>query len=171
MDFLEIIKNRRSVRKFKKQAISQENINQLIEALLWAPSAGNLQARKFYFVFNQTIKEEIAQAAWQQNFIAQAPLVIIGCTDKKIKLKYGERGEKLYSICDVAMALENLMLLAQALGLATCPVGAFDEKEVSVILNLPAQLRPILIVPVGYPLEKPVAPPRVNRNEAIEIVE
>lgn len=141
----------------------------MIEAIIWAPSAGNLQSRKFYFVFNQRIKEKLAEAAFGQSFIAQAPLVIVGCTDEKVSLRYGERGKNLYSICDVAMSIQNLMLLAQNLGLGTCPVGAFDEKEVSKILNIPKSLRPIIIVPVGYPAEKPVAPPRVSKEKAVEI--
>ncbi|MGB9743591.1 MAG: nitroreductase family protein [Minisyncoccales bacterium] len=170
MNFLEVIKNRRSVREFARQAISEEMIDQLIEALIWAPSAGNLQARKFYFVFNKEIKEKLAQAALGQDFIVQAPLVVVGCLDKKIRKKYGERGEKIYGICDVAMAIENLMLLAHSLGLGSCPVGAFDEREVITILNLPENLKPILLVPIGSPAEKPVAPKRLIKNQAVEFV-
>lgn len=62
------------------------------------------------------------------------------------------------------------MLLADAEGLGSCFVGAFDENEVSKILNLPKNLRPIAIVPVGWPVEKPKAPPRVSKEEAVKIV-
>lgn len=170
MEILEIIKNRRSIRKFQEKEISEEIIDKLIEALIWAPSAGNLQARKFYFVFNQEIKEKLAKAALDQRFIAKAPLVVVGCTNDEIEWKYGERGKKLYTICDTAMAIENLMLLAYDFGLGTCPVGAFDENEVSEILNIPENLHPILIVPVGYPAEKPLAPPRVSKTETVKFV-
>jgi len=129
-----------------------------------------LQSRKFYFVFNQKIKEELAKVALGQDFISQAPLVVVGCTDEKIEWRYGERGKKLYSICDAAMSIQNMMLLAYNLGLGTCPVGAFDEDRVSEILNIPENLRPIVIVPVGYPAEKPLAPPGVSKKEAIELV-
>jgi len=169
-DVLKIIKNRRSIREFQKKEIPEEIVNKLIEALIWAPSAGNLQSRKFHFVFNRKIKEELADAALGQDFISQAPLVVVGCTDEKIEWRYGERGKKLYSICDVAMSIQNMMLLAYNLGLGTCPVGAFDEDRVSEILNIPENLRPIVIVPVGYPAEKPLAPPRVSKKEAIELV-
>lgn len=170
MEILEIIKNRRSIRKFQEKEISEEIIDKLIEALIWAPSAGNLQARKFYFVFNQEIKEKLAKTALDQRFIAKAPLVVVGCTNDEIEWKYGERGKKLYTICDTAMAIENLMLLAYDFGLGTCPVGAFDENEVSEILNIPENLHPILIVPVGYPAEKPSAPPRVSKTETVKFV-
>jgi nitroreductase len=168
MEILKIIKERRSIRKFQKKEIPQEIIDKLIGALIWAPSAGNLQSRKFYFVFNQEIKKKLTEAALDQNFIAQAPLVIVGCTDNEIAFRYGERGKNLYSICDASASIENLMLLATELGLGSCWVGAFDEKEVARILNLPENLRPIAIISVGYPAEKPAVPPRASKKEAIK---
>lgn len=170
MSILKIIKERRSIRELQKKEIPKEIIDKLIEAIIWAPSAGNLQSRKFYFVFNQKIKEKLVKATSGQSFIAQAPLVVVGCTDEKISNYYGERGGNLYSICDVSTSIENLMLLAQEEGLGTCWVGAFDEKEVSKILNLPKNLRPVAIVPVGYPAEKPSPPPRVSKEEAVEFI-
>lgn len=167
MTILETIRGRRSIRKFQKKEIPEEVIDKLIEALIWAPSAGNLQLRKFCFVFNQEIKEKIAKVALDQKFITQAPLVVVGCTDDKIARRYGERGKKLYSICDVVCSIQDLMLLAYGFGLGSCWVGAFDEKEVSKILNLPKNLHPIVIVPVGYPAEKPKAPLRISKAEAI----
>ncbi len=94
MDILEIIKNRRSVRGFQKKEIPEEIVEKLIEALLWAPSAGNLQSRKFYFVFDQKTKEDLVKSASGQSFIAQAPLVIVGCADDNIARRYGERGKR-----------------------------------------------------------------------------
>lgn len=171
MRILEIIKNRRSIRKFQEKEISQEIIDNLIEALIWAPSAGNLQSRKFYFISNQEIKDELNQATFsKRGFLNAAPLVIVGCADEKISLEYAERGRKLYTICDVSVSIQNFLLSAQKLGLGTCWVGAFDEKEVAKILKLPKNLRPIVIVPIGYPAEKPKPPPRVSKEKAIEFI-
>lgn len=170
MDILEIIKNRRSVRQFQEKDIPEEIIEKLIEALIWAPSAGNLQSRKFYFIFGGKIKDDLVQTAMKQSFIAQAPLIIVGCADEKKALKYGERGRTTFSICDVSASIQNLMLLAHSQGLGTCWVGSFDEKEVGKVLNLPSGLRPIVVVPVGYPAEKPKAPPRVSKEEAAEFI-
>lgn len=114
------------------------------------------------------IKNKLAETALGQNFIGRAPLVAVGCTDDKINWRYGERGENLYSICDVATSIQNMMLLAHEQNLGSAWIGAFDEKEVRKILNLPGNLRPIAIVPVGYPAEKPSAPSRVSKKEAIE---
>jgi len=169
MKILEVIKNRRSIREFQKKEIPEEIIDKLIESLIWAPSAGNLQSRKFYFVFDKKIKKELVEKAQVQDFIVQAPLVIVGCTDSEISWRYGERGKNLYSICDVAVSIENMMLLAHEQGLGSVWIGAFDEREISKILDLPENLRSIVICPVGYPAEKPEAPPRVSKKEAIDI--
>ena len=167
---LKIIKERRSIREFKKKEIPEEVIDKLIEALIWAPSAGNLQTRKFYFIFNQKIKERLVEEAFVQSFIIEAPLVVIGCQGEEIARRYGERGKNLYSICDVAVSIQNLMLLVYEQGLGSVWIGRFDEKIVSKILNLPESLRPIVIIPVGYPAEKPLAPPRVSKKEAVEFI-
>ncbi len=73
MDILKAVKERRSIRDFQKKKIPDELLDKLMEALIWAPSAGNLQARKFYFVKDEQIKKTIAAAALNQNFIAEAP--------------------------------------------------------------------------------------------------
>ncbi|HWR57744.1 MAG TPA: nitroreductase family protein [Thermodesulfovibrionales bacterium] len=168
MEILQAVKERRSIRDFQKKDIPPETIDKLIDALIWAPSAGNLQARKFYFIKDLRLKKEIAAAALGQNFIAEAPLVIIGCTDSRISNRYGERGVTLYSIQDVAASVMGMMLVAHESGLGTVWIGAFREAEVSKILALPDNLRPVAIVPVGYPSRIPSAPPRVSKSEAIE---
>ncbi len=168
MEVFEAILKRRSVRRFKDSQIPREKIERLKEALIWAPSAGNLQARKFYFVFNEELKEKLAEAALNQDFISEAPLVVVGCCDLEKISWYGERGKNLYTICDVAASIENLMLLATAEGLGSCWVGAFDEEKVIKILNLPKNERPIVLVPVGLPAQTPKAPPRVKPEEAIK---
>jgi nitroreductase len=70
MNLLDIIKNRWSVREFKDREIPESAIDVLIEALRWAPSAGNLQSRKFYFVFNEAIRNKLAQAGLRHYFIS-----------------------------------------------------------------------------------------------------
>jgi len=168
MDVFESILKRRSVRKFKKDPIAKEKIEKLKEALIWAPSAGNLQARKFYFIFNEKIKNEIYKAALNQSFIKEAPLVIVGCANLEKIAPYGQRGKEIYSICDVATAIENLMLLATKENLGTCWVGAFDEEKVSKILNLKEKEKPIVILPVGFPNETPLPPKREEKEKIIK---
>ena len=168
MDILEAVRKRRSIRNFQKKEIPEELIDKLTESLVWAPSAGNLQSRKFYFIRDEAVKQKIADAALNQGFIADAPLVIVGCTDSHISGKYGERGTSLYSIQDVACSVMGMMLVAFDNELGTCWVGAFREEELTRILNLPMNLKPVVIVPVGYPSKIPSPPRRMSREEAVE---
>jgi len=171
MDMLRAVKERRSVRDFQKKKIPDNLITTLMEALILAPSAGNLQSRKFYFIKNQGIKTMLAQAALNQTFIAEAPLVIVGCTDSRISQKYGERGVDLYTVQDVALSIMGMMLVAHENDLGSTWVGAFHEREITKILSLPRYLRPVAIVPVGYPSKIPSPPPRVSIKEAVEVIE
>lgn len=170
MDILDIITNRRSIRAFQDREIPRDLVDGLVESLRWAPSAGNLQSRKFYFVFNQDIKKKIAKAALNQNFIARAPLTIVACLDRNISAHYGERGINLYSIQDVSASVMSMMIAAQAMGLGTVWVGAFHEVEVIEILDLPDNLRPIAIIPVGYAAKIPERTPRLPPQETVIIM-
>lgn len=173
MNIIDIIRNRRSVRDFTDQKIPKSVISILVEALRWAPSAGNLQSRKFYFVFNENVRNKLAQSGLRENFvsfIARAPLVIVACADERIAAQYGERGKNLYCIQDTAASIQNLLLAAHDLGLGTCWTGAFKEDKIKEILDLPENLRPVVIVPVGYPANTPKPPDRVPMTDAVEVI-
>jgi nitroreductase len=170
MDVFTAIKNRRSIRDFEDKGLFPEEIDRLIEALIAAPSAGNLQSRKFYFVQTQVLKEKLAQAAYGQKFLARAPLLIVACTDSKIMKRYGERGLNIYSLQDVAASIMCMMLAALEMGLGTVWVGAFHEEEIKKILNIPDALRPVAMVPVGRPAHIPRPTPRVSPREAVVFV-
>lgn len=167
MEVLEAIKKRRSIRRFKDTPVSSEAIEKLKEALIWAPSAGNVQPRKFLFVTDSGVKEKLRQAV-RQSFVCDAPLLVVACRDLGKAATYDERGRELYSITDTAFSLENMVLEACELGLGTCYIGAFDGDRVSEILNLPEHLKPMLLIPVGYPTETPLPTSRVSKDEAIE---
>lgn len=167
MDILEAIKGRRSIRRFRNTALPASAIDTLEDSLLAAPSAGNLQSRRFCFVFRVETRKQLAEAAFGQDFVAEAPLAVVGCADLSVAQRYGERGRSLYCLQDVAVSVQNLMLAAHSLGLGTVWVGAFDETQVSRILNLSEHLRPVAIVPVGYPRESPPPPRKVPKEESI----
>lgn len=164
-DILENIKARRSIRNFQEKAVPQELVDKLAESLLWAPSAGNLQARKFYFVSQKEKLAQVLSSASNQKL--NSPMVIVGCTDPTRNRKYGERGEKLYTLVDVALSIQNIMLLAHDLGLGTCWVGQFDEAKIIQTLNLPSNEWPVVLLPIGYPVDIPPAPPRLPKEEVV----
>lgn len=165
---IEIIRKRHSIRAFKENKIPDDILQEIETALILAPSAGNLQARKFFFVQDKVRKIEIAKASLSQMFIAEAPVVIVGCTDSNIEFRYGKRGVYLYSIQDVAISISFAMLVAEEHGLGTVWIGAFNEKEVSQALNLPDNLRPVVVLPIGYPDEEPCITDRRPKEELIK---
>jgi nitroreductase len=163
LDVFEAIKSRRSVRAFSEERVSDKDLWKLLNAARMAPSAGNIQPWSFVVVRTSQIKRRLAEAALNQHFIEEAPVVVVACADEeRSKQGYGSRGEHLYCIQDTAAAVQNILLAAVALGLGACWVGAFHENEVRDALNIPAGLRPVAIVPVGWPNEQPQ--PRFKRS-------
>lgn len=162
MDLLRIIKERRSIRAFHaEKEIPAADVEQLLEAAIWAPSAGNVQPWKFFVVSDDRLKQELVRAAYDQRFIAEAPVVLVVCVElNEASMSYGTRGATLYCIQDTAAAIQNVMLLAHSMGLGSCWVGAFEEAEAAEALNCPRGQRPVAIIPIGYPAEQPSAPRR-----------
>jgi len=168
MNVFEAIKERRSIRSFKEQDVKEEDIEMLIEAARWAPSAGNVQPWEFIIVRRHELKKELAEAAFGQAFVEEAPIVIVVCADENRSFQgYSVRGKTLYCIQDTAAAIQNIHLTAHSLGLGTCWIGAFSEGETAKILKVPNGVRPVAIVPIGYPAESPA--PR-NRRPINQII-
>lgn len=162
MGFWEVLEGRRSVRRFEgDRDVSDEMVGRLLQAAISAPSAGNRQPWHFFVVRKAETKLGLAQAAWGQHFVAEAPVVIVVCADPlRSGARYGRRGMELYCLQDTAAATQNILLAAVALGLGACWVGAFDEQVAAKVLDLPSHLRPVAIVPIGYPAELPPRPAR-----------
>jgi len=169
VDFWQVLESRHSVRSFDTDRdVSPETVTKLLEAAIGAPSAGNCQPWYFFVVRNQEIKRALAHAALGQWFLSEAPVVIVVCADpERSALRYGGRGRHLYSVQDTAAATENLLLAAVASGLGACWVGAFDEEEASRALDLPSRLRPVAMVPIGYPAGRPSPSTDRLRLEAV----
>jgi len=167
MEVVEAIKTRRSVRSFQKKDVEDKVIREIIELGNLAPSAGNLQPRDFIVVKEKEVKESLAQAALNQRFIAEAPVVIVVCANVKRSYPYGRRGVDLYCIQDSAAAIENMLLAIVDKGLSCCWVGAFDENAVSKILNLPDHVRPVALLPIGSSDVKNRPTSRIDINELI----
>jgi len=168
LDVLKAIKSRRSVRAFTNQPVSEKEVEKLIDAARWAPSAGNIQPWAFIVVRDPKVKRGLCEAASNQTFIEKAPVVVVVCADtQQSSQRYGSRGANLYCLQDTAAATQNILLAAQAMGLASCWVGAFKEERAKEVLNTPSWLRPIAIIPIGHAAEEPRARPRKHLNEII----
>jgi len=168
LDVFEAIRNRRSIRAYTSKEVSEEEVKKLIDAARWAPSAGNIQPWEFIIVRDAKIKRGLSVAALDQTFIEEAPVVIIVCANQRRSAwGYGQRGSTLYCIQDTAAAIQNLLLAAHAMGLGACWIGAFQEEDARKVLNLPMGVRPVAIIPVGHPAEKPMASSRKPISEIV----
>ena len=156
MDFWAVLEKRHSVRSFQASPVSKEAIERILRAAIRAPSAGNRQPWHFVVVHDPTVKGALAQAAYGQGFVGEAPVVIVVCAEpERSAVVYRDRGRGLYCLQDTAAAVEHVLLAATALGLGACWVGAFDESAVARAVALPAHLRPVALVPLGAPAEAP----------------
>jgi nitroreductase len=167
MELKEAILERRSIRRFGEGRVPKEVITELIELGNAAPSAGNLQARDYVVVEDEKTKEGLANAAGNQQFIAEAPVVVVVCANMDRILHYGKRGVTLYCIQDSAASVQNMLLSIHDRGLGCVWVGAFDEFRVSSILGLPGHIRPVAILPIGEPASQPAARKRIPVEELI----
>lgn len=163
MEFEEVVKERRSVRQFTTEEVDKEVIYDILELGHKAPSAGNLQARDFILINSPTTKKKLKKAAYGQEFVKECPWVIVVCANKERSAKrYGDRGRSLYSIQDASAAVENILLAVTDRGLGAVWVGAFDEGGVSNILDIPDEVRPVALIPIGHPKSKPNVPKKMD---------
>jgi len=154
MDVMEAIKKRFSVRSYQEQPIEEKKLIDILESARLAPSAKNLQEWRFVVVRDRKTRQRLVQAARNQAFVAQAPVVIACCakTDNHVMAC----GQLCYPI-DVAIAIEHMVLKATAEGLGTCWVGAFYEDKVKEILGIPKDIRVVELLTLGYPAGLPSA--------------
>lgn len=172
---MDIIRGRRSVRKYKREEVSEELLQKVLEASRLAPSWANTQCWRFIVVKDQKMKEEIAEASGYKNpaynAIKEAPLLIVVVAKKGVSGYYkGQpvttKGEWWYMF-DVALAVDHLTLAAHALGLGTVHVGLLDHERVEKLLNVKEDYTVVEVLPLGYPLEIPKAPPRKSLEEIV----
>jgi nitroreductase len=167
IDFFDLIATRHSIRAYKQKNLSKDIIKKILSASQKAPSAGNIQSYEIFVVSNDNIKKRLAKAAHDQNYIIEAPNTFVFCADPQTSAKeYGNRGIELFSIQDATLACAYAQLASHALGLSSVWIGAFNENEVSTILNV-GVLRPVAMLVVGFANEKPEI---TNRRPLGEII-
>lgn len=155
MDVFEAVLGRRSVRKFENKPLEDGQLEKLLEAARWAPSAGNMQPWRFVVVTGDGTKRQLAADSYGQMFVAEVPVVIgVLAIPEESARRYGDRGRRLYSIQDTAAAVQNILLTAYGMGLGTCWVGAFDDNAVARTLKCGPEEVPVALVPVGWPAGK-----------------
>ena len=165
---IRVIMERQSCRYFLPDDLPQEHLELILEAMRWAPSAGNTQPWRFRIIRDDERKLRLAAAAFGQRFIAEAPVIIVVCALPEVsRAQYGQRGAEFYCIQDTAVAMQNGLLAATALGYGTCWIGAFDEKHAAEALKLPADERPVAMMPIGKPRRMGHRTSRKPKDEVI----
>jgi nitroreductase len=152
-DLFATVEARQSVRAFEPREVEPARLQEILMAANRAPSAGNLQAYEIVVVRAPERRRALARAAHGQTFVADAPVVLVFCADpERSAERYGRRGTELFAVQDATIAAAYAQLAAAALGLGSTWVGAFDEAATAGVVG---GLRPVCLLPLGYPAEKP----------------
>jgi len=149
-EMIEKITSRQSIRKFTNEPIPDSIIEEIANIGRTAPSGGNRQPWRIVIVTREDLKNQLVAAAHNQRFIAAAPVVYVICAvPEESAERYGKRGRKLYTLQDTAAMTLNILYGAHLHGYGACWIGAFEEEEVSKVLSIPSDMRPVAMVPVG----------------------
>jgi nitroreductase len=179
MDLMQAIRERRSIRSYRADPVSEEALEAALDAARWAPSWSNTQCWRFVVVRDPATKAKLADALkllahGRENpaapAVRSAPVVIVACAELGKSGHY--KGEAMtdkgdWFMFDVALAMQNLALAAHAQGLGTVHVGLFEAKKVASILGVPQGIEVVEILPLGYPDEAPADTPRKGLAEIV----
>lgn len=165
MEFNEVVRKRKMIRQYElERSVPDYIVSKLIENAHTAPSAGHTQVQEFIIVKDASVKSKLGDAALGQTQIYDAAVLIVVCSNTSRSVdRYGKRGKEFYSIIDGAFASMLMLLTAVSEGIGACFVGAFEDDKVSKLLQLPEYVKPIGIITLGYPAERP------EKFERIEI--
>ena len=150
MGVFEAIQKRRSVRKYQNQPVEKEKIAKVLEAARLGPSAANSQPCHFIVVTDSKVRESLRDA-YNADWFLKAPVIIVVCANPKESWRRRD-GDEYWKV-DGAIAMQNLILTATELGLGTCWVVSFDEKELKKSLNIPKDFKVVAMTPLGFPDE------------------
>jgi nitroreductase len=169
MEFNDVIRTRRSIRKFSQKAIEESVLKKILEGIRIAPSGSNRQPWKFIVIKSQETKDKLVAACRDQKFIAEAPVIIAACS-LVIESNRGNYMKEFSVLVDVSIAFDHLMLAARNEGLGTCWIGAFDNETVKGILGIPKEINVVALTPLGYPADAEAFKSVENRKNMAEVV-
>lgn len=162
MDVIEAILSRRSIRKYDNEPVSDEDVEVLLNAAMYAPSAVDERPRHFVVIKDRKTLEEISQVSPTARMVKHAPVAIVVCGDTTL-----EKFPGMWPL-DCAAATENILLAATArrLGAVWTAVYPFDKRVESIqeLVKLPAHVIPLCVIPVGHPAELPAPVDRFDRS-------
>jgi nitroreductase len=157
MDLVEAMRTRRSVRQWTSDPVSDENLEQLVEAAARAPSGGNTQPWAFVVIRDKARLKRLRAAA--PGIAGRATAIVLICLDRNRADE--EPGTAEYDMVHMTLgaAMQNLLLAAHGQGLGACAIGSFHPASLRSIVSLPSYLELKLLIALGYPVSQPKAPP------------
>ena len=174
VDFMKIIKGRRSVRRFQAKEIPEDDVNTILEAVRWAPSWANTQCWEVIVVKDPRMKEELEDTLTPGNparkAILEAPIVFALCGKLEHSgYKRGEARTKFgdWFMFDIGIATQNLCLAAYTLNMGSVIVGMLDQDKAGEILGVPDGYTVVTLIPIGYPAQEAKAPTRREISEFV----
>jgi nitroreductase len=174
VEFDQVVFSRRSVRAFTDRDVTDEQVRQLIRYGHCAPSGGNLREWVFIVVRSWEGKRALTECTFQgnnhqsppQRWIETAPVVIAVAADRaKVRERYGETELDCLPYLDCSAAVQNMLLGAVNLGLASCYISGFRKEELHAALALPNEFEPIALLPIGYAAQPGVERPHATEQE------
>jgi len=196
MNVKEAIRERRSIREFKSDKVSKEDLDLILEAARLAPSGTNLQPWRFIIVESDEMREELKGCTL--DFVADAPVTIVCCVDYKALESMGDRLRELHEVgalkgtalekmdlsnyrgrkmseedtkrylhLNLSIAIENMALQATELGLGSCWLMMFNQKKLGDLLGLDDNIEAVAVLPIGYAVDNPAPRPRLSLDEIV----
>jgi nitroreductase len=168
--FAEVVRRRAMIRSYKSDPIPEEKLQRLLAYAVRAPSAGNLQPWEFIVVKDPEVRTKLAQATGNLTSVVTAPVSIITCADVQRASPSGARGS-FFSLVDTSFASLLILLGAVEQGLGACFVGSYNPEEVAKLVELPDHVRPVGIITIGYPAERPQKPktPKIPLQKLVHV--
>lgn len=170
------IRTRRSVRKYMDRPVNEELVAQILESARLAPSGSNTQPWHFIVVRLEETRRKLAEVSHKQAWMADAPVFIVCIADIRARISGGEalyvdekspQFELKQAIRDTSIAVEHMVLEAESIGLSTCWIAWFEQKDIRPVLNIPDDKYVLNILTLGYPDEKPKARPRKKLDDFV----
>jgi nitroreductase len=173
---IKAIEDRRSIRKYMDKPVEDEKLLQILESARLAPSGSNTQPWQIIVVKEQENREKVAKASYNQKWMASAPVHLVCVADIKARLpkskdlyidEYSKEFEVKQIIRDTSIAIEHMALTATDLGLGTCWIAWFEQKDFRPVLNIPEDKYVVAVLTLGYPDEAPNPRPRKSLEEIV----
>ena len=181
MDAITMIKERRSIRKYKNEKVDREIMKEIVDIAKWSPSWANFQVARYTLVDDEEIIKELTTDGVKgfsyniktlKNAKGVAVLSFVkGKSGKLYEDNYATNKGDVWEVFDAGIACQTFCLAAHAKGVGTCIFGVIDDEAIAKIVGLPEEETVAALITYGYPDEEPVPTPRKDVNEIIRFVE